>query len=195
MVQQRGSRVASKSEKCIHSNMQVHIQTTYNTQGILPDRGFERKMDNIVGEAKARIDGIDRNKGAYLNPSLPPLSSFLLLAMRCHLLSLRSGTLLALTKEDVSLRNTRMCPLTEGATVLKERGGGRGERVGERGEGQGRILIISPFWMKSDLHVSFFSFWFSLFPQSLSVNFERHASGVMHWMSPSLSFFRHKMKS
>lgn len=43
-------------------------------------------------------------------------------------IELQSGTLLALTKEDVSLRSTRICPLTKGVTIFTEKGGVKGGR-------------------------------------------------------------------
>lgn len=119
---------------------------------------WEGEMDNFEGDAKPVLIVLTEKK-AYLNPSLPPLSSFLLLAMRCHLLSCRVERSSPWQKRtSVSIAQGYVLSQKELQYSQRERGRERGGREGggEWREGGGRILTISPFWMKSDLHVSSF---------------------------------------
>lgn len=109
-----------------------------------------------------------QEKKAYLNPSLPPLSSFLLLAMRCHLLS--CGVEPWQKRMSDSIAQGYVLSQKELQYSQRERRGGGVEWSG----GGRRVLTISPFWMKSDLHVSSFL--------SGSVS-SREFWGVVHWTS------------
>ena len=95
---------------------------------------FEREMGNFEGDAKPVLTVLTEKKKADLNP---PSSSTQQLSPPGHAMSsieLQSGTLLTLTKEDVSLHSTRICPLTKGATIFTEKR--RRRRRG--GESEGR---------------------------------------------------------
>lgn len=89
-------------------------------------------MDNFEGDAKPVLIVLTEEKKKGLFKSLS--SSTQQLSPPGHAMSSiepQSGTLLALTKEDVSLHSTRICPLTKGVTIFTERERGEGERESE----------------------------------------------------------------
>lgn len=91
-------------------------------------------MDNFEGDAKPVLMVLTEKKGLFKSLS----STTQQLSPPGHAMSsieLQSGTLLAQTKEDVSLHSTRICPLTKGVTIFTERERERGEGGEKRGKG------------------------------------------------------------
>lgn len=127
-VQRVCPKHAKSKERCLHFKVHAHVNT-YNIQTTVCDQWFDRKMDNFEGDTKPVLIILTEKK-AYLNPSLPSIQQ---LSPPGHAMSsteLQSGTLLALTKEDVSLHSRRICPLTKGVTIFTERGRGRRREEG-----------------------------------------------------------------
>lgn len=84
---------------------------------------------NCEGDSKPVLMILTEEKGLFKSLSFSTQQ----LSPPGHAMSsieLQSGTLLAQTKEDVSLHSTRICPLTKGVTIFTERRrqGGEGGR-------------------------------------------------------------------
>ena len=100
----------------------------------------EREIDNFEGDAKPTSIVLTEEEGKKRKGLFKSLSpSTQQLSPPGHAMSSiepQSGTLLALTKEDVSLHSTRIRPLTKGVTIFTER---ERERERERGGRERRV--------------------------------------------------------